>query len=243
MNINGGRQEVLKRAVPPLVGVLLITLFARLGFWQLDRAQQKVDMQQAFDQPARHVQVSGNLEPVPFQGITSRGRYLADKQILIDNVILSGRLGYYVISPLEYSADEPLLLVNRGWIRRDANRSGLPDIEIEIENPATSVQGKAGHLPRVGIRPGEAFASHTQWPRVGVWPTVDETAAELGRDVLPYILLLDPDQDHGYLRRWQPQQAGPSTHYGYAFQWFAMAIAVFVIVGWNLRKQARQNEN
>lgn len=241
VNINSDSQEFFKRAVPPLAGVLLILLFVRLGFWQLDRAQQKIDMQQAFDQPASHVQVSGKLEPVAFQSIRSQGRYLADKQVLIDNAILGGQLGYYVISALEYSAAEPLLLVNRGWIRKGVNQTGLPD--VELDDIAMSIQGKAGHLPRVAIRPGEAFANHSLWPRIAVWPTADDIAAELGRDVLPYVLLLDPDQNQGYLRRWQPPQSGPSTHYGYAFQWFAMAITVFVIVAWNRRKLARQRGN
>lgn len=198
-------------------------------------------MQHAFDRTTEQVQVSGSLDPVPFQGIQSQGRYLADKQVFIENAILRSRLGYYVITPFEYSAADPLLLVNRGWIQKNAQQSTLPD--IGIENLASSIQGKAGHLPRVAIRPGEAFASHSLWPRIAVWPTADEIAAEIGRDVLPYVLLLDPEQNHGYLRHWQPPQSGPSMHYGYAFQWFAMATTVFAIVVWNRRKRVKKHAN
>lgn len=230
---------MLRRLIPPLVGTILIVLFVRLGFWQLDRAQQKIDMQQAFDNPARVALVSEDLQPGPYQAIKSRGRYLSDQQIVIENAIQDGALGYYVITPLEFSSYAPLLLVNRGWIRKDMQQYGLPD--IEPEGPAGAIRGKAGNLPRVGIRPGEAFADHGEWPRVGVWPTLDEAAAELGRDVLPFVLLLDPDQDNGYSRRWKPAQSGPSTNYGYAFQWFAMAIALLAIMGWNLRKKGRRD--
>ena len=232
-------EELLKRLIPPLVGIVLIALFVRLGFWQLDRAQQKIDMQRAFEKPARFALVSENLRPETFQAIEVRGRYLSDRQVVIENAILDGALGYYVITPLEYSSYEPLLLVNRGWIRKDGTRDGLPD--IVPDDPAGSVRGKAGNLPRVGIRPGEAFADQSIWPRIGVWPTLDEVAAELGRDVLPYVLLLDPDQDDGYSRRWKPAQNGPSTHYGYAFQWFSMAIALLAIMAWNLRKRRRRD--
>ena len=232
---------MLRWLIPPLAGIILIVLFVRLGFWQLDRAQQKIDMQQAFDNPARFAQVSEDLQPEPFQAIKSRGRYLSNRQIVIENAIQDGSLGYYVITPLEFSSYEPLLLVNRGWIRKDMHQDGLPD--IEPDGPAGSIRGKAGNLPRVGIRPGEAFADHSEWPRVGVWPTLDEAAAELGRDVLPYVLLLDPDQDNGYSRRWMPTQGGPSTNYGYAFQWFAMAIALLAIMGWNLRKRGRRGRD
>ncbi len=232
-------EELLKRLIPPLVGIVLIALFVRLGFWQLDRAQQKIDMQRAFEKPARFALVSENLRPQAFQAIEVRGRYLSDRQVVIENSIQDGALGYYVITPLEYSSNEPLLLVNRGWIRKDGTRDGLPD--ITPDDPAGTVRGKAGNLPRVGIRPGEAFADRSVWPRIGVWPTPDEVAAELGRDVLPYVLLLDPDQDDGYSRRWKPAQNGPSTHYGYAFQWFLMAIALLVIMVWNMRKWGRRD--
>lgn len=232
---------MLRRLIPPLAGIILIVLFVRLGFWQLDRAQQKIDMQQAFDNPARFAQVSEDLRPEPFQAIKSRGRYLSNQQIVIENAIQDGSLGYYVITPLEFSSYEPLLLVNRGWIQKDMRQDVPPD--IELDGPAGSIHGKAGNLPRVGIRPGEAFADHSEWPRVGVWPTLDEAAAELGRDVLPYVLLLDPDQDNGYSRRWSPTQGGPSTNYGYAFQWFAMAIALLAIMGWNLRKRGRRGRD
>ena len=232
-------EELLKRLIPPLVGIVLIALFVRLGFWQLDRAQQNVDMQRAFEQPARFALVSEDLRPETFQAIEVRGRYLSDRQVVIENSIQDGALGYYVITPLEYSSNEPLLLVNRGWIRKDGTRDGLPD--ITPDDPAGTVRGKAGNLPRVGIRPGEAFADRSVWPRIGVWPTPDEVAAELGRDVLPYVLLLDPDQDDGYSRRWKPPQNGPSTHYGYAFQWFLMAIALLAIMVWNMRKWGRRD--
>jgi len=225
--------------IPPVAGLILIVLFVRLGFWQLDRARQKIDLQQAFDDPARFALVSERLRPAPFQAIKASGRYLGERQIVIENSIQDGALGYYVITPLEFSSFAPLLLVNRGWIRKDLHQDGLPD--IAAEDRARSVRGKAGRLPRVGIRPGEAFADHGEWPRIGVWPTLDEVAAELGRDVLPYVLLLDPDQDNGYSRRWKPSQSGPSTNYGYAFQWFAMATALLAIMGWNLRKRGRRD--
>lgn len=232
-------EELLKRLIPPLVGIVLIALFVRLGFWQLDRAQQTVDMQRAFEEPARFALVSGDLRPTTFQAIEVRGRYLSDREVVIEKAIQDGALGYFVITPLEYSSYEPLLLVNRGWIRKGGSRDGLPD--IAPDDLAGSVRGKAGNLPRVGIRPGEAFADHSVWPRIGVWPTLDEVAAELGRDVLPYVLLLDPDQDDGYSRRWKPAHSGPSMHYGYAFQWFSMAIALLAIMAWNLRKRGRRD--
>jgi surfeit locus 1 family protein len=235
------KQDLIKRVIPPLVGIVLVLTFARLGIWQLDRAQEKIALQQAFDRPPRHIQVQDDLQPEPFQAIQSRGGFLGERQILIENAILDGALGYYVITPFEFDAYGPLLLVNRGWIGRNPGETELP--AVSVDPAARLIYGKSGHLPRVGIRPGEAFSDHSRWPRVGVWPTTDEIAAELGRPVLPYVLLLDSDQEGGFARRWKPQQSGPSTHYGYAFQWFAMALALFSLMVWNLRKRTLKNDN
>lgn len=226
---------------PPLAGLLLIALFVRLGVWQLDRAGQKVDLQRAFDSPAAHARVSEELSPAPFQPIEAEGRYLPRRQFLIDNVVKNGRLGYYVISPMEIRSSGALLLVNRGWIEKPAADQTLPDISIPAAR--RTVRGKAGNLPRVGIRPGEAFAEPQAWPRIGVWPNYDEIAAELARDVRHYVLLLDAGQEDGFLRRWQPQQSGPSTHYGYAFQWFAMATAVFALLSWHIVRSRRKRRD
>ena len=241
MKLDSDNRNLLRRIIPPLVGIVLILAFVRLGFWQLDRAKQKVALQQAFDSPQLYAQVNEDLRPEPFQAIQTRGQYLGNRQVVIENAIQNGALGYYVISPFEFSDYEPLLLINRGWVRRVSVTSELPDIVIDDESRL--VRGKSGGLPRVGIRPGEAFADRSQWPRVGVWPTADEIAAELGREVLPYVLLLDADQEYGFSRQWKPPQSGVSTNYGYAFQWFAMAVALFGLMIWNLKKRATERDS
>ena len=234
MNKGADRQALLKDAIPVIAGVLFVLLFARLGIWQLDRAAQKIALEQAFEHSASYSQVSEILEPALYQALETRGRYLDDSQVLLDKVILDGRVGYYVVSPIEYTPNGPLLLVNRGFVPKNE----LPD--ITLGDQMTTVRGKAGGLPKVGIRPGEAFAEPQGRPLVAVWPTTDEISARLGRELLPYVLLLDPGENNGFVRRWKPRQAGPSTHYGYAFQWFAMAVAAMILLGWHVTRRWRK---
>ncbi len=232
----GAINALLVKIVPPLAAVVLIVGFSALGMWQLDRAAQKEALAAMFakDAPSRSLEVVD--EPAPFERLQARGRLEADRQVLIDNIVKNGRIGYYVITALETGADEPLLLVNRGWVAKQSDSA--PAADIAVGEDWRTVRGRAGNLPRVGIRSGEAFAGGADaWPRVAVYPTHEEVAAELGRDVRPFALLLDPEAEDGFLRVWEPAQSGPMTHYGYAFQWFAMAIAVIVIAGWQLRKR------
>ena len=224
---------LLRRVVPPLAAVVLIAAFVSLGFWQLDRASQKEALAAMFAADAPFRDLADDYTPVPFERLATRGRLLSERQILIDNIVRNGRVGYYVITPLERMDGRPPLLVNRGWIDK---QQGIADPAIDVAGDWRLIRGRAGGLPRVGIRAGDPFTGG-DWPRVAVYPTIDEVAAELGGTLAPFVLLLDADEPDGFVRTWEPAQSGPMTHYGYAFQWFAMAAAVVAIAAWQLRRR------
>lgn len=227
----------LRRWVPPVAAVVLVVLFARLGFWQLDRAAEKEALADLFAAKRQAASLAELEDPELYRPAEVRGRYLADRQVLIDNIVVAPRVGYYVITPLETGGGEPLLLVNRGWVPKPAPGEDLPD--LGVDTGPTTVPGRVGRLPRVGIRDDEAFAGGDGWPRIGVYPTAAEIGAELGREVRPWILLLDPAAPGGFHRDWRPRESGPMTHYGYAFQWFALCLAVVAVSAWRLRRRRR----
>lgn len=232
------KNETFLRWVPLAAGACFIVLFISLGKWQLDRAAEKTALLALFDNDAPYEEPMNFESLAEFDRIQITGRYRPDRQILIDNIPLDGQLGYYVITPLEPSTNDPLILVNRGWIPRAAfSDSGKDIAELALDRDHRTIRGLVGRLPRVAIRPGEAFAEADGWPRVGLYPNSDEVAAEIGEQVAAFALLLSPDATDGFVRRWQPNVSGPMTHYSYAFQWFAMAIAVVIIAGWQLRKR------
>lgn len=225
--------------LPPLAGLALLALFVSLGFWQLERAAGKRDLQASFEGEREYVPLEAGVEYERFTPLKATGRYLPGRQVLLENIVVDGRLGYYVITPFELAPDRPLLLVNRGWLPREGSHGGPRstdgengkdgELPIAVDDGERQIRGRAGRLPRVGIRPGPAFADAGGWPRRAVWPETDDVAAVLGREVLPFVLLADPDASSPLLRRWQPQEMGPMRHVGYAVQWFALALATVVI--------------
>ena len=216
--------------LPPLAAVVLVVLFSTLGFWQLDRAEQKRAVQAAFADTGERLAVAGDRSYPLYQPLTATGRYLDERQFLIDNVILDGRVGYFVVTPFEYESGGPLLLVNRGWVAKGSTEDVQAALRAESgDTGETTIRGRAGQLPRVGIRAGDVFTGGSGWPRTANWPTLDELAAALRRDVLPFVLLEDPEAGSNLVRRWEPRQVGPMRHIGYALQWFALAAAVVVI--------------
>ena len=133
-----------------------------------------------------------------------------------------------------------LLLVNRGWLPKERSGDALPPVEVAEE--LRTLEGRAGRLPRVALRPDAAFSDTDSRPLVAVFPELADIETALGRDLDEPLLLLSPGEPDGFLRDWQPRQSGAATHYGYAFQWSALAVTVLVILVWPTRKRMR-NEN
>jgi surfeit locus 1 family protein len=225
--------------LPFVVGALLVLQFAGLSLWQVSRGLDKLETQEAFDAPATWTNFHDGAELRPYQPVKATGRYDAQHQFLLDNIILNSRYGYYVVTPLELASDEPLLLVNRGWVEK----SGLtPDLAALAENLALpagplTVHGRVGSLPRPGMRMGEPITPSTEWPRTAVFPRLEDIAAVLGREVQPFVILLDPEDPHGFVRHWVPEEMGPAKHFGYAFQWFVMGVVLAGLLVWHYRKR------
>lgn len=226
------------RWLPPVAAVILIVLFISLASWQLDRAAEKEALAGLFDDTGSPVTFVASGDYELYQPVTATGRYLPERQVLIDNIVRGGRLGYYVITPFETAPGAPLLLVNRGFIVRSPS-GGLPAVDVGGET--RNVSGRIGRLPRVAIRPDKAIADRQGWPKIAVYPRSEDIAAVLEQEVAAPVLLLAPDAGDGFIRQWQPEQKGPMMHYGYAFQWSALALTVLVILIWQLRKRYRND--
>ena len=65
---------------------------------------------------------------------------------------------------------------------------------------------------------------------------VDAFARESGLALLPWVLVQIEDAAvpaaDGLLRQWPEPAADVHKHYGYAFQWFALATLLIVLVAW-----------
>jgi surfeit locus 1 family protein len=122
----------MKRWLPYALGAVLVAQFAGLGVWQISRAQEKRAAQEAFDRETGFTRFVHGMEVKPYQQLSAEGRFDAEHQFLLDNIIVDSHYGYYVLTPLVYSNDEPALIVNRGWIEKtaeeiDPSALALPD--------------------------------------------------------------------------------------------------------------------
>jgi surfeit locus 1 family protein len=221
------------RWVPWVAGTLLLALFLSLGNWQLQRADEKRTVLTDFEAAAeaRHQPLDLSVDPLAllrFQPVAVTGRYLPERQFLLDNQVREGRVGYRVITPL-VDARGRTLLIERGWIPRSPERGMLPDVSEGMNADPVSIQGQVYVPFGEGFRLGD-MDDAASWPRVIQYLDFEAMGARLERDVVPLTVRLDPDQPQGYLRDWRPVlPMGPERHLAYAVQWFGLALALVII--------------
>lgn len=221
--------------IPYVIGAILVVQFAGLGVWQISRGLDKRAEQQAFDSQSGFSSWADGMDVRSFQKLKATGRFVADRQILLENIIVNSQIGYYVITPLRVADDRALLLVNRGWFPRSGPDIDLAD--IDVKDTRLTVRGRAGSLPRAGYKMGESIPATPDWPKRAVYPTLNDVATALDEPVQPFVLLMDPEDDLGFYRHWVPEEMGPGRHYAYALQWFAMSIVLAGLLVWNYRKR------
>jgi surfeit locus 1 family protein len=238
-----GSRIFAPRPFTTVLTVLLLAMLVSLGRWQLQRADQKHALFDAFAKgtgATRPIELS--TPPLPrYQHIEALGRYDGSRQVLIDNMTgIDGRAGYYVITPFAL-AGGGWVLVNRGWVPVGASRAALP--AVEVAGDARRVLGRADHLPSPGIRMGHPAPLSAPFPAVANFPSHPDIARllrETSWTRAAEVVLLDADQPDGYARQWQPPGFPALRHTAYAVQWFGLALALGLIyLVTNVRKATR----
>ncbi len=202
-----------------------------LGFWQLDRAEQKRALFTAFESDTAYVEPD-DLETMPdsFAGIRVKGRFISEFQVIADGISQNEQPGYYVLSAFQPLGSDKLLMINRGWQAWGNQLRQVAEEAIAIDASMRLVAGRAVAFPQAGMVLGDGNSSERNtWPRLAVYPQAAEIANWIDAPVLEWELLLDENQADGFSRDWTPATMRPERHLGYAFQWFAMALTTVIL--------------
>lgn len=228
---------MLLRLLPLAFAAAFIALFLRLGFWQLDRGEEKAALFERFEQSLREPPLAlDDYAPQPRFARVSLAGEMQPLTLILDNQPLDGTPGAHLYGLLKTPGGQHLL-VNRGWTALPRDRRLLPP----LPEPPVGFVRITGHLsnwPRPGIRLGEIdYTAPRPW-RV---PYLEKAALEdaLKIPLAAQILLATDAVGEGLEQRWRPQVMPPERHRGYALQWFSLAAAVFLVTAilqWRLVK-------
>lgn len=223
--------------------VLLAGAFSALGSWQLRRAGESRELAARFAataaQPALDDAPAEWSDELRFRRLGVRGSYDGERQFLLDNRVRDGVAGYEVLTPLKLADEQRWVLVNRGWVAADPDRSVLPD--VGVDGAPRAVDGRIERLPRAGLRLGLPASEPAHGTvAVVVYPTAAELGARLGVELPDYQVLLDERAPNGFARDWRAPGLDPRRHVAYAGQWFLLGLgALGAGVGVGIRSRAR----
>ena len=201
---------------------VFIVVFILLGFWQIERAGFKASLIQEFDLEQAKAPKPISSSSLQWSRVYLEGLYDPTQQVLIDNQIKDGKVGYKIYTPFYYGQDQAIF-VDRGWISQGKTRNDLPNINFKASKLRI-----IGSLvkPEKEVLAGDELLTN-DWPLVSQTksPSVIQEAYE--KQFLNMVLILDPGSlfmnEHVALK---PFVITPTKHYGYALQWFTMSLVL-----------------
>ena len=225
---------------PTAATAIGVAVTVALGNWQLSRAAQKRELKQRYETLAAQPPINVGREPLAADGVDlrrveARGVFEPQHAVFVDNRILNGVPGYHVVMPLRVEGGDVRVLVNRGWVARPALRSDLPAVRTP-EGPVT-ITGTATVPHRGAFERSDTIVEG----RIVQNLTIPRYREMTPIAVQPFVLRQDSALDDGLKREWPAPDFGIDKHYGYAFQWFALAATLTVFYAYTQLKRGRKN--
>jgi surfeit locus 1 family protein len=232
---------ISSRVVATVSALLVIAIGCAAGIWQMNRAQQKIDLGRALQAQLQMPILNANMETLTLdqalhRRVRARGQYLASDAVWLDNRPRpiaeggssgSGQSGFYLMMPLQLEGQKRVVWINRGWLpRNNQDRLALP--AANTPEGITTIEGIAFAHPGKVFQLGKAN-SPDQKPRI-------EQNFELERESelhqwqqLPFIVREEnTSSSDGISRTWPLPTNGVDRHYAYALQWFGLALTGFL---------------
>lgn len=223
---------------PSVIASLVFILLITLGFWQLHRYHYKKELltryQKAINSKPLSFSKINSIQDLRFQHLTVTGHYLNDKVMLLQHRFYKSKVGFDVLTPLKIKGENKVLLINRGWIPVQRPH------ETPIIQPVKGVQRITGYvkiLEKYHFTLGNNILDPSQWPLKMQSIDFKNLSRLTHLQFYPFVLRLDPNQPHGFVRKWKPINMIPERHLGYAVQWFTMALALVIAFFFFCRKK------
>lgn len=224
----------LRRVVVGIAAIAAVAVTVSLGRWQLDRAAQKEALAQSIQTQGRKLALTASeiLQANPRDALVHRtvrleGRWLPERTVYLDNRQMQGRVGFFVLTPLQLADSPAVVLVQRGWAPRNfENRAALPVVQIPSE--PVVVEGRMAPPPSKLYEPGPS-ASGAIRQNLDLAQFQQETGLPLLQDL---SVVQTGAASEGLLREWPEINVGVDKHYGYAAQWFALAALIVALYAW-----------
>ena len=225
----------MKNILKNLILFFLILTCVYLGFWQLDRADQKLSIQTDYQNQLSKEYLDlkeVQKNPLRYTKIMAEGTFL-EPYFLLDNIVHNKKAGYLVMSP--FLVEDKIIIVNRGWVD-NFSRQKFP----EILTPESDQQIKGYIKYPMRLLELSGVNMTNEKPFIIQNLNINEISSILKKEIYPFYLNLEIDSDHSYIQIEQKTENKYLTHYMYAGQWFLFAlIGIIFLILLNRKKNVK----
>ena len=218
-----------------IFAIIFVPITISLGFWQLDRAQEKKEIIANYDKLLTSEPINLNTKSIykNWQPVTTMGRF-KDTVIFEDNAILSGRAGFKIYHLFE-NGDGSYMFVHRGFIERNMIKNNLPLIDTP--------KGKQSLKGSVLIKQDNSFVQDIEESdariiqEFNIERLINKFPILKDRYLHPFLFNLDIRDKNKFLAIEKPVNMAASKHIGYAIQWFGLCIALIILTIYAYRRK------
>lgn len=229
--------QLIKHYQLALIVFAVIVITTTLGCWQISRAYEKSNIQEVYlkKSTGKAIQLdyllddtekinNQQIKDINYQYVVSNGQFENGKHILLDNQVVNGKPGFNVITPFLTTTGR-ILLIDRGWLGPVIRRDQIP--KIPEYNHQIKLSGLLfNKLSKPFLLAKEPLSN--KWPKIVQSLDVVQLKKIFNLSEF-YLLRLNQPQVGAFTPHFKAINISPEKHWGYAVQWFSMAIIILLL--------------
>lgn len=238
-----------RRFILTLLVIACALGMVRLGFWQLDRLQQRrasnVKVLAQSLAPVLDLNLdpfSQNLTDFAYRPVKVTGVYDFSQQVYLKNQVWGNQLGVHLLTPLNISGRSQAVLVDRGWIPFE---DAVPGKVEQYNQPGQVTITGVIHLqqsePTFGGIVDPLFSPGQSRLQSWIAVNIDRIQKQVSDQLLPIYIQQPPGLDNSQLpyRALSAPDLTEGPHLSYAIQWFSFAAILLMGYSFIVRRQLR----
>ena len=204
-----------------------IILFCSLGTWQVYRLQWKLNLINEINNGLNSEPVFySNVNVINYQKVKFNGIFDFEKQIFLYSLNSKGTPGYDIITPIKINSNE-ILLVNRGWIKKD-----LRDNKSINNINSKSFEGIIKKITKPNPFKPENDIKNNIWYSL----KLEDLESFTGYKLNNFVLYLQNDQNNLVKSKIVSPDL-PNNHLKYAITWYSVALSILLYFLYFRKKQ------
>ncbi|MCC6455101.1 MAG: SURF1 family protein [Caldilineaceae bacterium] len=216
-----------------LIIIAGVYVLIQLGFWQLDRLEQRRAFNQRVAERWREEPYDVNTNAIPadlseleYRRVEASGEFDYEHQIVLKNQSRNQAPGSIIVTPLVLD-DNRAVLVARGWVPINLSTpEHWDEYQEPADHPVIGLVQESQTLPN-GAVPTPPPAPQVEW----FYLNISAVQPQMPYELLPVFILQLPEEGRSLNTlpmRGEPLVLDEGSHFSYAMQWFMFAMILGV---------------